>query len=271
MPVIEMPKKEEPAHASQEGAEPTPVRSEAEDLLPERAEPSDKEIIEKIQSDLMKSLSTGAEDDEPLVEVTERNIPNEDEVFNDPPERVKVEQPTPLEEHDSSAQPTEFDPAPRTKRKYVRKKPMTDKQRDHLARIRQIANEKRKQKKLEAEQLKKEKEEQKEKEKEEARIKKAEERILKKQREEQEQINRVNNQNNQNNIKAPQPQTGFTREDMEKAMFSAISSYETIRKAEKAEKKKRELAEARERQMTRTLQQAIQPNKPPDQWRQFFS
>jgi len=246
MPVIEMPKKEEPA--------PEPV----EDLLPERAEPSDKEIIEKIQSDLMKSLP---EDDEPLVEVTERNIPSEDEVFNDPPERVKVEQP--LEEET----PTEFDPAPRTKRKYVRKKPMTDKQRDHLARIRQIANEKRKQKKLEAEQLKKEKEEQKEKEKEEARIKKAEERILKKQREEQEQINRVNQA-------PPQPQvvnTGFTREDMEKAMFSAISSYETIRKAEKAEKKKRELAEARERQMTRTLQQAIQPNKPPDQWRQFFS
>jgi len=263
MPVIEMPKKEEPA------PEPTPM---AEDLLPERAEPSDKEIIEKIQSDLMKSQSL-AEDDEPLVEVTERNIPNEDEVFNDPPERVKVEQPTPLEEHDSSAQPTEFDPAPRTKRKYVRKKPMTDKQRDHLARIRQIANEKRKQKKLEAEQLKKEKEEQKEKEKEEARIKKAEERILKKQREaeekQKEQINRVNQAQ-----QAPQPQavnTGFTREDMEKAMFSAISSYETIRKAEKAEKKKRELAEARERQMTRTLQQAIQPNKPPDQWRQFFS
>jgi len=255
MPVIEMPKKEEPTHASQEGAEPV------EDLLPERAEPSDKEIIEKIQSDLMKSLP---EDDEPLVEVTERNIPNEDEVFNDPPERVKVEQPTPMEEEET---PTEFDPAPRTKRKYVRKKPMTDKQRDHLARIRQIANEKRKQKKLEAEQLKKEKEEQKEKEKEEARIKKAEERILKKQREEQEQINRVNQA-------PPQPQavnTGFTREDMEKAMFSAIASYETIRKAEKAEKKKKELAEARERQMTRTLQQAIQPNKPPDQWRQFFS
>jgi len=258
MPVIEMPKKEEPA------PEPTPM---AEDLLPERAEPSDKEIIEKIQSDLMKSQSL-AEDDEPLVEVTERNIPNEDEVFNDPPERVKVEQP--LEEHDSSAQPTEFDPAPRTKRKYVRKKPMTDKQRDHLARIREIANEKRKQKKIEMEQLKKEKEEQKEKEKEEARIKKAEERILKKQREAEEKQKEQINQAQQ----APQPQavnTGFTREDMEKAMFSAISSYETIRKAEKAEKKKRELAEARERQMTRTLQQAIQPNKPPDQWRQFFS
>jgi hypothetical protein len=235
MPVIEMPKKEEPV----------------EDLLPERAEPTDKEIIEKIQNDLMESLP---DNDEPLVEVTERNIPTEDEVFNDPPPKIKVEQ------------PTEFDPQPKGKRKYVRKKPMTDKQRDHLARIREIANEKRKQKKLEMEQLKKEKEEQKEKEKEEARIKKAEERILKKQREEQEKINQA-----QQPRVAPQPQTGFTRDDMEKAMFSAIASYETIRKAEKEEKKKRLLAEERQRQMTRTLQQAIQPNKPPDQWRQFFS
>jgi hypothetical protein len=232
-----------------------------QDLLPERAEPTDKEIIEKIQNDLMESLP---DNDEPLVEVTERNIPTEDEVFNGAPRQTKIKVEQPLED----PQPTEFDPpsGAKGKRKYVRKKPMTDKQRDHLARIREIANEKRKQKKLEMEQLKKEKEEQKEKEKEEARIKKAEERILKKQREEQEKINQA-----QQPRVAPQPQTGFTRDDMEKAMFSAIASYETIRKAEKEEKKKRLLAEERQRQMTRTLQQAIQPNKPPDQWRQFFS
>ena len=69
----------------------------------------------------------------------------------------------------------------------------------------------------------------------------------------------------------PQPQTGFTREDMEKAMFSAIASYETIRRKEKEEKKKKELSEARQRQMQRTLQQAIQPQAPPDPWRQFFA
>ncbi len=242
---------------------PEPV----EDLLPERAEPTDKEIIEKIQSDLMKSLP---EDDEPLVEVTERNIPTEDEVFNDPPPKIKVEQHhthRTMEEEETPPPATaaEFDP-PQGKRKYVRKKPMTDKQRDHLARIREIANEKRKKNKIEMEQLKKEKEEEKEKQKEEGRIKKAEERILKKQREEQEKINQA-----QQPQVAPQPQTGFTRDDMEKAMFSAISSYEIIRKKEKEDKKKRLLAEERQRQMTRTLQQAIQPNKPPDQWRQFFA
>ena len=66
-----------------------------------------------------------------------------------------------------------------------------------------------------------------------------------------------------------QPQTGFTREDMEKAMFSAIASYETIRKKEKEEKKKKEISEARERQMQRTIQQAIQPQDHPDPWRQY--
>ena len=64
---------------------------------------------------------------------------------------------------------------------------------------------------------------------------------------------------------------GLSSEDMEKAMFSAISSDETIRKAEKEEKKKRQLAEARENQMKRTLQQAIHPEKPVDPWRQFFA
>jgi len=248
MPVIEM-KKEEPEPASEAAA--------ATNNLPDRAEPADKEIIEKIQNDLLDDIS---DEGDSLVEVTERVIPTEDEVFNDPPP-PKVE---PVQED----LPTEFEEK-KGKRKYVRKKEMTQKQRDHLAKIRVIAQEKRKQKKLEMEQLKKEKEEQKQKEKEEKQIKIAEERILKKQRQEQEQINK------QNQIPAtphtPSVPTGFTREDMEKAMFSAISSYETIRKAEKAEKKKRELAEARERQMHRTLQQAIQPQQPPDQWRQFFS
>ena len=238
--------------------EPEPQsQSPATNNLPDRAEPDDKEIIQKIQNDLLDEIS---DEGDSLVEVTERVIPTEDEVFNDPPP-PKVE---PVQE-DPPTTGVEFEEK-KGKRKYVRKKEMTQKQRDHLAKIRVIAQEKRKQKKLEMEQLKKEKEEQKQKEKEEKQIKIAEERILKKQRQEQEEINKKNTP-----AVPPQVQTGFTREDMEKAMFSAISSYETIRKAEKAEKKKRELAEARERQMHRTLQQAIQPQQPPDQWRQFFS
>ena len=53
-------------------------------------------------------------------------------------------------------------------------------------------------------------------------------------------------------------------------MFSAISSYETIRKKNKEEKKKEELAAARQNQMRRTLEQAIKPQAAPDPWRQYF-
>jgi len=62
----------------------------------------------------------------------------------------------------------------------------------------------------------------------------------------------------------------FTKQDMEAAMFSAISSYETIRKQKKEEKKKEELAAARQNQMRRTLEQAIKPQAAPDPWRQYF-
>lgn len=242
MPVIEMPKKEEPAEQP------------ATNNVPDRAEPADKEIIQKIQNDLLDDIS---DEGDSLVEVTERVIPTEDEVFNDPP-APKVE---PVQEDPPAAEdpPVEFEEK-KGKRKYVRKKEMTQKQRDHLAKIRVIAQEKRKQKKLE-------KEQQKQKEKEEKQIRIAEERILKKQREEQEEINKKN----QIPAAPQQPPLAYSQADLEKAMFSAIASYETIRKKEKEEKKKRLLAEERERQMTRTLQQAIQPNNSPDQWRQFFS
>ena len=63
----------------------------------------------------------------------------------------------------------------------------------------------------------------------------------------------------------------FTQEDMQNAMYSAIASYDAVRKKQKEEKKQQELANAREAQMRRTLEQAIRPQPPPDPWRQFFS
>jgi len=246
MPVIQMPEKE----------------PEIPEPLPDTGKPSDKDIIAQIQEDVMDDPV----DDEPLIQVTERVIPEEDDVFGEPPTpsvpKVKPIVQDDEEEGDPPA-PEEFKPT--GKRKYTRKAPMSQKQKDHLARIRKIAAEKRAKERELKEQQKIKKEE----EKEEARIKKAEERLLAKQRKEQEQINEPS--------RAavpkipPKPQTGFTREDMEQAMFSAIASYETIRKKEKEEKKKREISEARQRQMQRTLQQAIQPQAPPDPWRQFFA
>jgi len=258
MPKIQMPEKE-----------PQP-----NEVIPDTGKPSDKDIIDQIQEDTIDSV----DDNSPLIEVTERVIPEEEDVFGEPPTpsvpKVKPIKPQEEEEGDPNEEPCpspqqELEFKPTGKRKYTRKAPMSQKQKDHLARIRQIASEKRaKERELKAqEKIKKEEE------KEEARIRKAEERLLAKQKKEaQQRHEKINNVNEPVMPKVhPQPQTGFTREDMEKAMFSAIASYETIRKKEKEEKKKREIAEAREKQMHRTLQQAIQPQSQPDPWRQYFA
>ncbi len=243
MPQIAMPEKEPPQPQ----------------VIPDSGNNIDKEIIEKIQSDITEEEY----DDDSLIQIQERIIPEEGDVFGDRP----VPQIKPIvqeEEEGDPSPPEEFKPA--GKRAYKRKAPMSQKQKDHLARIRKIASDKRAKEREQKAQDKIKKEE----EKEEARVRKAEERILAKQRKEQEQLNEPKPQP----ARAPTPsapQTGFTRDDMERAMFSAISSYETIRKREKEDKKKKQLAEAREDQMKRTLQQAINPERPPDPWRQFFN
>jgi hypothetical protein len=250
MPQISMP----------EPVAPPPSPEEETVIIPDSGNKTDKDLIEKIQEDIMDE---DYEDEEQLIEVTERIIPGEEEVFGDPP-TPKIK---PLEEAPAQGSSVEFKPA--GKRPYKRKQPMSQKQKDHLERIRKIAAEKRAQQREEKAKLKIQKEE----EKEEARVKKAEERILAKQRKKQQEQEEQQQQevNKPKPKRAPTPQMGYSREDMEQAMFSAISSYETIRKREKENKKKQQLAQAREDQMKRTLQQAINPERPPDPWRQFFN
>ena len=266
LPVIKMPEKE-PAPR----AELAPMTGHR---LPDM--PNDNQLIQDIIEDNMadEEMTPEIENDD-IIQVDERIIPSEDDVFNEPAPRLKapaVAPVRPLEEDEESLDEpllgVEYTPK-KGKRKYVRKAPMSDKQKAHLEKIRKISLEKRAQKKLEKEEDKKRKEE----EKEDLRIQKAQERLLAKQKKEQAIIN---DQRPPSPQKAPQGQRAqqgamFTQADMEKAMYSAISSYETIRKKEKADKKQQELANARENQMRRTLEAAIRPQAPPDPWRQFFS
>ena len=246
LPVIEMDKPEEPPPQ--------------ENNLPEI--PGDKELINKIQEDLLDNLP---ESDDEIIQVDERIIPDEDDVFGEPPApRVK-----PIiadEEQIAPAPPAEFEQKT-GKRKYTRKAPMSEKQKLHLDKIRKISLEKRKEKKIQKELEKKRKEE----EKEEQRINKAAEKLLAKQQKQEAPSPRRADREAAvvHSVKQPAGQT-FTRQDMEEAMFSAISSYETIRKKNKEEKKKEELAAARQNQMRRTLEQAIKPQAAPDPWRQYF-
>ena len=163
LPVIEMPAKE-------------PVE-ETETLIPDNKLPENASGM-----DLMEAVVSQCEDkdDDDIINIEEREIPEEEEVFSDPPP-PKV---APVLEEDEpptgGAVGNEFTQK-KGKRKYTRKAPMSDKQKAHLAKIRQIAVEKRKAEK-----------ERKLKEKEEAVIAKAEKKILdKKKKEEAESTRRA--------------------------------------------------------------------------------
>ena len=250
LPVIEM-------DTAKQAEEPPPQ----ENNLPEI--PGDKELINKIQEDLLDNLP---ESDDEIIQVDERIIPDEDDVFGEPPP-PRVKPITAAEEQIAPAPPAEFEQKT-GKRKYTRKAPMSEKQKLHLDKIRKISLEKRAQKKIEKELEKKRKEE----EKEEQRINKAAEKLLAKQKKEEAAAAAPTPREQSPPQQSRQQVVGqtFTRQDMEEAMFSAISSYETIRKKNKEEKKKEELAAARQNQMRRTLEQAIKPQAAPDPWRQYF-
>ncbi len=232
LPIIEMPAKE---------PEPEAVK---ENKLPETGD-GNMDIINEIQEKKVEF--------EDIVNVEERQVPCEDEVFTDPP-APKMK---PILQVESVVeQPNEFEPVKKGKRKYTRKAPMSDKQKEHLARIRQIAIEKRKAEK-----------ERKIKEKEEAVIAKAEKKILeKKYKEEKKEAELINN--------PPQKvvvENGFTKADLDNAVLSAISQYDTLRKQRKKEKVEKESKQREEDKMRATLARAIQPQKAAsDPWRSLF-
>ena len=230
LPAIEMPK----------------IEPEEQQIIPDSGDIGDREMISELLDESNDNEENISHD---IIDVEEREIPEEDEVFDDPPPpSVK-----PLKEPEFSELPDKKT----GKRKYTRKNPMSQKQKDHLARIRKIAQEK----KLKEKELKQKK-------KEEEVERKLEEKILKKKREEQQQ---------QNQPPPAQPQrtattTGFTQEDLDKAVLNAVSTYDTYRKAQKKEKKERLQKDAEEKKMRDTIQRAIQPSqKTSDPWRSLFS
>jgi len=242
LPIIEMPAKE---------PEPEPV---PEKVLPETGD-GNMDIINEIQEKKVEF-----QDD--IINVEERDVPSEDEVFTDPPPpKMKPI----LDQPEEPEQPSEFEPAKKGKRKYTRKAPMSDKQKEHLARIRKIAIEKRKAEK-----------ERKIKEKEEAVIEKAEKKILEKKRKEEEK-ELLEQKKQQELINNPPPQkviqqNTFTKEDLDNAVLSAITQYDTLRKQQKKEKRQREAKEREEEKMRATLQRAIQPQQAQrDPWRGLFT
>lgn len=256
LPVIEMPKKPEPEPVKE------PVKKKSVPL----PETDNLPIIDHV-------MSPEPEQEEMVVEDIEDQ---EEDVFSSaPPPRMAAVQPE-LAPTQSSQ---EFDDKPKGKRKYTRKAPMSEKQIEHLARIREIAAEKRRVTK-----------ELKEKEKEELAMKKAEKKLLDDQMREQraQAAQAAAARKAEQETKAPTPQftkssptplaspaNGFSKEDLDNAVLSAITSYDSLRKKQKAEKKEQQLVDNRQNLMKRQIQNAIQPAPvnaaPHDPWRSLFS
>ena len=217
--------------------------------------------------DLMDDIIEQSEDkqiDRDIINIEEREVPDEDEVFS---ERIpqKIAPVNNITEDEPPAQASEF-PEKRTKRKYVRKAPMSDKQRAHLAKMREIASEKRRVER-----------ERKAKEKEEALVAKAEKKILEKKKkaeDDSQQEARKIEKEEQDKINKPKPErvNGFTKEDLDNAVLSAISQYDTLRKQQKKEKRETDKKRLEEEKMRATLARAIQPQQPKsDPWRNLFT
>mgnify|MGYP003645151873 CR=1 FL=1 len=242
--MIEMPKKVEP----EPEPEPTPneIHSEVDDDLPE---------VKSLRADKVKN--------ELVIEDVESS--EDEDPFDEPPP------PKPRAPQVDEELTNEFSDKSKGKRKYVRKAPMSAKQSDHLAKIRKIASEKRL-KEREAKALAREEE----------LIAKAEEKILKKKKKEEEAKAQLQDESDEEIIAprqrkaksrtTPLQQNSFTKEDMENAMLSAVSSYDQLRKKEKAEKKIQQQKNIEQEKMKRIIQTAIQPQSQPyDPWRQLFS
>jgi len=242
LPVIEMPKKE-----------PACETAEPETKLPETG-----------NMDLMDDIIAESEDKDDIINIEEREVPEEDEVFSERiPQKI-----APVNNiiEDEPPQASEF-PEKKGKRKYVRKAPMSDKQRAHLAKMREIASEKRR---LERERKAKEKEE--------ALVAKAEKKILEKKKKDeddsQQEARKIQKaeQDKINNPRKPERVNGFTKEDLDNAVLSAISQYDTLRKQQKKEKRETDKKRLEEEKMRATLARAIQPQQPKsDPWRNLFT
>ena len=241
-----MPKIEMPAPPPEPIKEPiVKIHSEVEDDLPEL----DVEVKEEISVD------------------EKEDSDSDEEIFDDAPPKV-----LPL-----ATQPQvscEFsEPVKKGKRKYERKAPMSEKQKEHLAKIRVIASEKRAKERTRKAQ-----------EKEDALVLKAQKKIEEKNRKKQvdnqeaelqrksQEENHVMTQEKVQSKATPLQQNSFTKDDLDNAVLSAITSYDQLRKKQKAEKKIQQKKDEEEAKMKRVIQNAIAP--PPvasDPWRNLFT
>ena len=140
-------------------------------------------------------------------------------------------------------------PEKKERKKYERKKEMSQKQKDHLAKIRKIASEKRRLAREEKARLK-----------EEADIKKAEEKIKKQQEKKEQDAKDKLKAEEADELKQASSRI-YSQMDLEEAMVNAVSTYDTLRKERKVQKKKLQAEEAQKTAQKNMISRAIQPQQ----------
>ena len=219
-----------------------------------------KAPIDPVESIIAENTEISSSEEELVIE--EEDEPDEPQIFDKPKEVEQVEQ---LEQESLAKEIGEPVKEAKGKRKYERKKPMSQKQLDHLAKIRAIGVEKRK---VRAEEARQKKLLDQESQAEERLLKKKEkaedDKILKEAKEVKLKKSVVNNS-------VP---LAYSQADLEKAMLKAVETYDTQRKVRKVAKKKKQAEDLKESNKMKVIQNAINPNMvqapAQDQWRHLF-
>jgi len=242
LPSIEMPPKEEPKQ------EPTGPKVDMID-----------NILEELGD---KDIPSDDDTEGEIVPVEPRPKLKEEEVFNsDRSNSIKKEVKI-VEEETLMNSETGDVPENKGRRKYQRKGEMTEKQRAHLERIRAKALENKKKRKEEKEALEKEKKEALEEKREKKRLEDEEKKKVKEQERQAKDAEK---------LASAMAANLYSKEDLENAMITAIHTYDTHRKEQKALKRKKQAEEAQKARQTRLIQQAINPQASSDPWRQYFT
>ena len=217
--------------------------------------PPEPEVFPDKTDKIIDSLETKEETKDLVVEDVSSDedpppspvIDKEEDVFKTPVIKPIVEEDEDIPEI----------PEKKVRKKYERTKPMSEKQKAHLERIRKIAADKKKVIR-----------EEKAKAKEESDIKKAEEKIKKKQEKDAQDAKDKFKAEEYDNLKMASNKM-YSQTDLEEAMVNAVSTYDTLRKERKVEKKKKQLEDAKKTAQKNMINRAIQPNFLPPSQTQF--
>ena len=226
-------------------------------------EPPKVDVIDNILDELGdKDILSDDDTEGEIVPVEPRPKLKEEEVFNsDRSNSIKKEVKI-VEEETLMNSETGDVPENKGRRKYQRKGEMTEKQRAHLERIRAKALENKKKRKEEKEALEKEKKEALEEKREKKRLEDEEKKKVKEQERQAKDAEK---------LASAMAANLYSKEDLENAMITAIHTYDTHRKEQKALKRKKQAEEAQKARQTRLIQQAINPQASSDPWRQYFT